>query len=74
MGLNTLIFGGFFAVWLVFLLLGPIMGIPAMMVYMFAIINKIAGSRQEQTQQYEQYIAELEEENQRLKERQKFFE
>ncbi|AII27946.1 hypothetical protein LD13_gp045 [Bacillus phage Bobb] len=74
MGLNTVIFGGFFAVWLVFLLFGPIMGIPAMMVYMFAIFNKITGGRQQQNQQYEEYIAELEEENRRLKERQKFFE
>ncbi|EIL85357.1 hypothetical protein K3L72_07150 [Bacillus altitudinis] len=74
MNINTIIFGGGFAVWLVFILFGPIMGVPVMFVYMYAIFNKITGGRQAQNQQYEEYIAELEEENRRLKERQKFFE
>lgn len=74
MNLNTIIFDGEFDAWLTFFLFGPIMGVPVLFVYMYAIFNKIPGERQEQNQQYEEYIVELEEENRRLKERQKLFE
>lgn len=74
MSVKTVIFGGFFASFMMFILFGPIVGIPVAMVYFYSIWSKLNEGNQNQTQQYENYIAELEEENKRLKERQKFFE
>ncbi|AGB62682.1 hypothetical protein [Bacillus phage phiAGATE] len=74
MSTQTVIFGGFLASFMMFILFGPIVGIPVAVVYFYSIYSKMNEGRQDQYQQYEEYIAELEEENRRLKERQKFFE